>query len=294
MSFFKKLTDEFKDFKLGDKDKQQPQQSTERGYGDQGYGGAHDYQQNPQTSSSYGQNAPYQQQSYPPPQQYNQPPPQQYNQPPPQQYNQPPSQQYGQPYGQQPYSSGPPPQPPRWIQQFDQASQRTYYAETTGRSEWNPPANDGGQRSVGGAGGFYDQYGGAMPSQAPPQPGYEHQENAQQYYGEVQKQEKSHDTRNMLLAGAAGVAVGGLAGAALAGDDSDDEKHEAPAADPSYGSGGGPPAGDSDAESLREAQQDYNEAAAAAADSDASSDELEELQEAREEYEEEREEYYDD
>lgn len=215
MSFFKKLTDEFKDFKLGDsKDKQQeqppqPSYDATRGYGDQNYG-APSYQQNPQ----------YQQQSYPPPQQYGQPPPQQYNSPPPQQqYNQPPPQQYGQPYGgqQQQYpANGPAPQPPRWIQQFDQASQRTYYVETTGRSEWDIP-NDGGQRSVGGAGGFYDQYGGAMPPQAPSQPAYQHEQNAQQYYGDVQKKEKNHDTRNMLLGGAAGLAVGGLAVAALSG-----------------------------------------------------------------------------
>lgn len=211
MSFFKKLTDEFKDFKLGDKDKQQ-QQSTDhsseatRGYGDsQGYGGP----------PSYGQNPPYHEQSsYPPPQQYNQPPPQQYNQPPPQQYGQP---QYGHSQPSYGYSGGSPPQPPRWIQQFDQASQRTYYVETTGRAEWNPPHDDG-SRSVGGGGGFYDQYGGAMPAQAPPQSNYDHQQNANQYYGDVKKKEKDHDTRNMLLAGAAGVAVGGLAGAALAGE----------------------------------------------------------------------------
>lgn len=92
--------------------------------------------------------------------------------------------------------------------------------------------------------------------------------------------------------------IGKEANNGITGDDSDDEKHAAPAAvtagDPSYGYGAPPPAHDSDAESLHEAQQEYNEAAAAAADSDASSSELEDLQEAREEYEEEREEYYDD
>lgn len=85
-------------------------------------------------------------------------------------------------------------------------------------------------------------------------------------------------------------------------DSSDDEHHAAPAAapaaygggygggDPSYGAGYGGtggynapppalPANDSDAESLHEAQQDYNEAAEAAADSDASSSELEDLHE---------------
>lgn len=50
----------------------------------------------------------------------------------------------------------------------------------------------------------------------------------------------------------------------------------------------------SDAESLREAQEDYNEALEAARDSDASSSEEEELEEAREEYIEEYEEAYDD
>lgn len=88
--------------------------------------------------------------------------------------------------------------------------------------------------------------------------------------------------------------------------DSDDGHHAAPAggnpnfvsppADPAYayGTPAAPPAHDSDAESLHEAQQDYNEAVEAAADSDASSSELEDLQEAREELEEEREDYYED
>lgn len=50
----------------------------------------------------------------------------------------------------------------------------------------------------------------------------------------------------------------------------------------------------SDAESLQEAREDYDEALEAAQDSDASSSEEEELEEAREEYEEEYEEAYDD
>lgn len=48
---------------------------------------------------------------------------------------------------------------------------------------------------------------------------HQHQQNAAQYYGDVNKAEKKKDnsTRNMLLAGAGGLALGGLAGAALAG-----------------------------------------------------------------------------
>lgn len=50
----------------------------------------------------------------------------------------------------------------------------------------------------------------------------------------------------------------------------------------------------SDRESVRSAREDYEEALAAAQDSDASSSEQEELEEAREEYEEEYEETYED
>lgn len=83
-------------------------------------------------------------------------------------------------------------------------------------------------------------------------------------------------------------------------DDSDDEHHTSAHAGAEgvppvgYDTQTAPPAHDSDAESLHEAQQEYNEAVEAAADSDASSEELEELQEAREEVQEEQEEYYDD
>lgn len=195
MSFFKKLTEDFKELKTNFGDKKEGHatpsgsgQEANRGYGDSSY-------------------------SAPPPPQ----PPyaQQYGAP--QQYNAPPQgQQYGQQFGQPQYQSqAPPPQPPRWIQQIDQASGRPYFVETTGRSQWEPPAESrdmtGGQPQ-----GFYNQYAGAMPAPGP-QSNYQHDQNAQQYYGDVQKKEKDNSGRNMLLAGAAGVALGGVAAAALIG-----------------------------------------------------------------------------
>lgn len=57
----------------------------------------------------------------------------------------------------------------------------------------------------------------------------------------------------------------------------------------------GEPVDHSDRESVRSAREDYEEALAKAQDSDASSSDLEELEEAREEYQEEYEEaYYDE
>jgi hypothetical protein len=78
--------------------------------------------------------------------------------------------------------------------------------------------------------------------------------------------------------------------------DSDSERHYAQPDAQQY-SGGAPlerEVDSSDAESLQEAREDYNEALEAAQDSDASSSEQEELEEAREEYEEEYEEAYDE
>lgn len=132
----------------------------------------------------------------------------------------------------------------------------------------------------------------------------------------------------MLLGAAGGLAVGAVGGALIANalDDSDsDHEHaaapapapvthteyheyheyrEAPPADP-YAQDG-PPAvlpptdadGDSvsssDREDVQEAREEYEEALAAANDSDASSSDQEELEEAREAYEEAYEEVYED
>lgn len=183
------------------------------------------------------------QQSYPPQQQ------QQYGSGPPgqqQQYGGPPSQSYG-----APPPSGPN-LPPGWLQQWDQNSQRHYYLEqATGRTQWDPPAFSSppmggypGAPPPGGQGypgapynGSYDQSRGY--NQGPGQ-GY-----PQQNYGGFPSQNISHpggpnfpteavqngekkkdkgDKKALLAAGAGGLLVGGLAGAALAGDDSDDGK----------------------------------------------------------------------
>lgn len=99
-------------------------------------------------------------------------------------------------------------------------------------------------------------------------------------------------------------------------DDSDDEhKHAAaPAAQPQYGGyqdpyndpynqppavlpptdADGSSVSSSDREEVQEAREEYEEALAAAADSDASSSDHERLEEAREEYEEAYEEVYED
>lgn len=101
--------------------------------------------------------------------------------------------------------------------------------------------------------------------------------------------------------------MGAIGGALLANalDDSGDEHHHA--AVPVYAAPAEPAAlppvlqthdaygeevDSSDRESVQEAREEYEEALAAAADSDASSSEQEELEEAREEYEEEYEEAY--
>lgn len=218
MSFFKKLTEEFKELKANLEDKPKKEKKKEEvkpekpveGYGDQSHG----------QPSNGGQQAP----SYGQPQYDGQPQQQQ-------QYGAPPPSHAGPP--------GQPPLPPGWITQFDQKSQRWYFVEqATGRTQWDPPAaahinyappptgpsdpyaGDRGHGEAPGApGGFYNQYGGAMPAGGPGGSGRD--QNAQQYYGDVKKTEeksdkKSSDKKNMLLAGAGGLALGGVAGAMLA------------------------------------------------------------------------------
>lgn len=241
MSFFKKLTDEFKELKANFEDKPKEEKKEEikpekpidnshsdsqaRGYDDQSHG-----------PTSYGgqQAPPYGQQPYGQQPQYGGQ-----------------QQQYGAPPPSHPGPPGQPPLPPGWTTQFDQSSQRWYFVETaTGRTQWDPPAmshggyappptggyappptgpsdaysgDRGHGAAPGAAGGFYTQhdqsgYGGSS-----------HDQNAQQYYGDMKKTEetsekraekdkkKDNSTRNMLLAGAGGLAVGGVAGAMLAG-----------------------------------------------------------------------------
>lgn len=232
MSFFKKLTEEFKELKANfddsGKEKKEnevkPEKTADEGTREGGSGPP------PYGGDSYGQHQQYG--GAPPPSGYGQPPYSGYNSPPPHQ----------QPYGAPP--SGPPGEPhlpPGWIKQWDHNSQRYYYVEqATGRTQWDapqgynyssppppshggyapPPSGPGGyhDQSRGQASDFYNSYGGAQPAAGYPNP--QHQDNAQHYYGDVAESEKKaekkekkedHSTRNMLLAGAGGLAVGGLA-----------------------------------------------------------------------------------
>lgn len=256
MSFFKKLTEEFKELKASfddsgkekkdgevkpDKTVEIKPEKAAEGTRDGGYG-VPPYVNDPAHAQHQQYGAPpsqYGQASYG--QQYNSPPPQQ------QPYGQPQSGQYDRAAPPPPSSGAPPGQPqlpPGWISQWDQNSQRYYYVEqATGRTQWDapqhynyssppppsqggyapPPSGPGGyhnpSRDQGAASSFYNQYGGAMPAQGYNDP--QHHDNAQQYYGDVanteKKAEKKKDnsTRNMLLAGAGGLAVGGLAVAAF-------------------------------------------------------------------------------
>lgn len=253
MSFFKKITSEFENLGIGEKEKQQQQQQqppqdgklsspcidSANPPGNRGY----DYNQ--------GQYAP--QPNYQPP-------------------------------------SNKPPLPQGWVAQFDQQYQRWFYVEiASGRSQWEAPGGytapsvpppdsrppmeshgSDGSRGFGGpspgyGGGYggtpgygggpsgpgygegergyggYDQgqqgyqqggqYGGQYQQGGYQQGGY--QQGYQQGYGEQgeHSEKKSSDKKNMLLGAAGGLAVGAIGGALIANalDDSDDEHKAAPA-----------------------------------------------------------------
>ncbi|KND89141.1 hypothetical protein TOPH_06217 [Tolypocladium ophioglossoides CBS 100239] len=189
-----------------------------------------------------------------------------------------------------------PPLPPGWTTLFDQQYQRWYYVEqATGRTQWEAPG--------------YVQ---------PPPPVVSRPGNEPLAYGQGgqggqgsqdDEEDKGRGTGGMLLGAAGGLAVGAIGGAliqhALSESDSDEERRQLPALYPqaSY-SADEPPAvlpatdadGDSvsssDREAVQEARARYEDALAAAADSDAGSSEEEELGEARQEYYEEYEETY--
>ncbi|KAL8950013.1 MAG: hypothetical protein Q9222_003922 [Ikaeria aurantiellina] len=185
-----------------------------------------------------------------------------------------------------PNPTGGPPLPPGWIAQWDPNSQRYYFLEqATGRTQWEPPQ----QQHMGSQGGF-------------PPAAYGHEAQHMVHGGsEKEKKEKKGDKGNMLAAGAGGLAVGALGGAAVGhamGDDSSDDGHayqqqpayvQQPAPgyqDPAAAPLEAPPpdsgsASSSDVEDLAEAREDYANA------SDAS-----DREEAREEYEEQYEETY--
>lgn len=230
---------------------------------------------------------------------------------------------YGQPPQQYPPSG--PQLPPGWISQWDLNSQRYYYLEqATGRTQWEAPTGGGWggpPAPPGGAPGYYQSYGHAMPG-VPPVGG--HDDHSRAYYGTNHQEKKGSGTGKLIAAGVGGAALGALAVGAL--DDSDDgnqpfpaplifterrhhnyqttdrsniEAHTA-AAPAAYGGGYGapPPAApapvplednpelsSSQRSSLEEAREDVEEAQKEVAeDSNPSSSDVEELQEAQEEY----------
>ncbi|KAK2809222.1 hypothetical protein FQN50_004058 [Emmonsiellopsis sp. PD_5] len=234
-----------------------------------GYGGQLPYpQQPPYGQATYGQQQPY----------YGQQPP--YGQ-------QAPSEEqrsYGSMGPAGPPPGYPPPLPEGWIQRWDQNYQRAYYVEqATGRPYWEAPFNSrsGHEGSRGLAEGYY---GGEGYSHHSSHEG-EHSKHHEEHYGHESKHHDEyhghghgHDhekkegfsTGAMVAAGAAGVAVGAVGGALIAhelgalvvittAEESGDEKEPLP----DLSEGAPPP------------PEDYPE--------DASSSDVEELQEAYEE-----------
>ncbi|KAK6226750.1 WW domain-containing protein [Colletotrichum tabaci] len=223
-------------------------------------------------------------------------------------------------------SYAPPPVPPH------PSSDTRAFGGDQGHGYGSPAPSYGGAApygapSYGGSPAPYGQapYGGApSPYGQPPygQAPYGQDPYAQQGgnnpYGDKDKEKKSNSS-GMLLGAAGGLAVGAVGGALIANalNDSDDESKAAaaaaPAAQPQYGGyqdpyadSSAPPTvlpptdadgesvSSSDREDVQDARAEYEEALAAAADSDASSSDHERLEEAREEYEETYEEVYGD
>lgn len=224
MSFFKKLTQEFNELKANFSDDKDEKKSNEKKQ-DQKTETKPDESARGYQSASHG----YQQPSYgQPPQQYSE----------------------GHRYAPPPPPQSPPLPPGWMVQFDQNSQHWYYVDQTTGRTQWDfpqsppqqygatpqhsgyhpppPPADyhagppgqhyapgPGGysdNRGHGESGNFYNQYGGA-------QPGYDasHAKNSQAYYtgeeeksGKKDKKKKDNSGRNMLLAGAAGLAVGML------------------------------------------------------------------------------------
>ncbi|CAJ2512868.1 Uu.00g009870.m01.CDS01 [Anthostomella pinea] len=312
MSFFKKLADKVEDFLDDDKDKkkQEEVQSQPQGQGQQGtvtsnFTSSIAYQ-TPEHARGYGDN--YRQGGYP--QQYQQ---QQQQQPQGSYYGgAPPPQGPPAPYG------APPPMPPGWNAQWDSNQNRWYYIEqSTGRSQWDPPATFGqppqgpyappvggppgqvpyttghGDGFRGESGTYYSGQGGMPPTEHQGQYGGDDRAYGQ---GGEQQKEKSGSGKAWAM-GAGGLAVGAIGGAVIAHElteDSDEEHHAA--AQPAYVA---PPAESSyqPAPNPMYAEPLPDETASGSSVSSSDREELEErreeLQEAQEEYEEAYEETYD-
>ncbi|KAF3804897.1 hypothetical protein GCG54_00004167 [Colletotrichum gloeosporioides] len=207
-----------------------------------------------------------------------------------------------------PSYGAPPPVPPSDTRAFGDQGHGGYGSPA-------PPQQYGGA-PYGGAPGYGQQPQYGQPQYGQPQYGGAPygQPQGQNPYGETKDKEKKSSSSGMLLGAAGGLAVGAVGGALIANalDDSDDEHKAAAQQQQQYGGyqdnsyNDAPPAvlpptdndGDSisssDREDVQEAREEYEEALAAAHDSDASSSDHERLEEAREEYEETYEEVYED
>ncbi|KAL4804052.1 hypothetical protein BDV18DRAFT_35031 [Aspergillus unguis] len=131
----------------------------------------------------------------------------------------------------------PPPLPIGWIQEWEPSARRAFFVETsTGRAEWTLPAElsyggGEGSRALPPPGGEY--YASPPPpgppaGYAPPQEGYGYPPQGEY----EQKEKKSSDTGKLLAAGAAGLAIGGIGGAILGHEltedsDAEEEAYEA-------------------------------------------------------------------
>ncbi|KAK3109781.1 hypothetical protein LTR53_016585 [Teratosphaeriaceae sp. CCFEE 6253] len=319
MSFLKKLTKEFNELKssFSDEPKKEqahthpPPNSEQRDGGLPSHG--HEQQQ-------CGQPHGHQQQSYGGETHGFQPPP-------------PPQASHG----------GPPSLPPGWIMEWDASSQRNYYVETaTGKTQWDPPHSQshyppppqqhgpGGYAAppLAGVGpyGSHDSSRGAADHYADSQrqynqgyggaPGYNPHAAAGPYDPRMggHPEKKDNSTRNMVLAGGAGLAGGALLANAF---DDDDEHHNSGSAQQQqqqqgYTDPDAPPPADaplptrdedgdsvsgSDRESVQDAQEDVRDAQEEVAEASSESDResaQEELEEAQGEYREEYEETYED
>ncbi|KAJ5771139.1 uncharacterized protein N7511_003190 [Penicillium nucicola] len=136
------------------------------------------------------------------------------------------------PPGARPPQNPPPPLPAGWHQEWEPSTRRAFWVEdATGRSQWEMPyaqpaysGYDDGSRSVPPPGppqgGYY------APPAGPPPVNYDSRPPGGGYYDQQQAapEKKSSNTGKYLAMGAAGLAVGGLAGAFLEHEHDEDEE----------------------------------------------------------------------
>lgn len=126
------------------------------------------------------------------------------------------------PPGARPPPNPPPPAPPGWHQEWEPSTRRAFWVEeATGRSQWESPFPSAAP--AGPPSGYYDGSRSVPPPEpaggyyAPP-PGPPPMEYGDRGYGggyEQHEEKKSSNAGKYLAAGAAGLALGGIAGAVI-------------------------------------------------------------------------------